>query len=139
MQRWLVQVFWSEMDSMQAVCTTGIHTRPEHDEIHLEIWHYLLNTSCARDWRAWATLLESPSLYSPPQSRAYRTILTHFSTRYPKLPEMDIVSNGSIAVAMDLMSVNLADLAWLPRIVEPLGLLLKAEKEGFEAEDEEGA
>lgn len=52
---------------------------------------------------------------------------------------MDIVSNGSIAVAMDLMSVNLADLAWLPCIVEPLGLLLKAEKEGFEAEDEEGA
>ncbi|MEW5319932.1 MAG: hypothetical protein WDW38_011045 [Sanguina aurantia] len=73
------------------------------------------------------------------KSGAYRTILTHFSTRYPKLPEMDIVSNGSIAVAMDLMSVNLADLAWLPRVVEPLGLLLKAEKEGFEAEDEEGA
>jgi ribonuclease BN (tRNA processing enzyme) len=44
------------------------------------------------------------------QARAYRIILTHFSTRYPKMPELDLAANPHMAVAMDFMSINLADL-----------------------------
>ncbi|KAG2496087.1 hypothetical protein HYH03_005690 [Edaphochlamys debaryana] len=64
---------------------------------------------------------------------AYRTLLTHFSTRYPTLPELDLGPHPSVGVAMDLQSVNLADLPWLPRLVRPLGLLFKR------LEEEKGA
>lgn len=55
----------------------------------------------------------------------YRTVLTHFSTRYPTLPELDLSAHPRVAVAMDLMTINLADLPWLPRLVRPMGLLFK--------------
>ncbi len=63
----------------------------------------------------------------PPQSGAYRTILTHFSTRYPTLPEeLGCASaHPAVGVAMDLMTLNLADLPWLPRLTQPLGELFK--------------
>ncbi|KXZ55190.1 hypothetical protein GPECTOR_3g335 [Gonium pectorale] len=70
---------------------------------------------------------------------AYRTLLTHFSTRYPTLPELDLSPHPSVGVAMDLMSLNLADLPWLPRLVRPLGLLFKRLEEDkvAEADDDE--
>lgn len=69
----------------------------------------------------------------------YRTILTHFSTRYPALPEaFDTTDRKDVAVAMDFMSVNLADLEWLPGTIAPLDALFKREKESWEA-DEVGA
>ena len=50
--------------------------------------------------------------------RAYRTLLTHFSQRYPKVPPLnEIAQDGSAAVAFDLMSINLADVATLPSIM----------------------
>lgn len=38
---------------------------------------------------------------------AYRTILTHFSQRYPKIPVIDASFAASTCIAFDLMSVNL--------------------------------
>lgn len=54
--------------------------------------------------------------------RAWRTILTHFSQRYPKIPKLDAESmkklyNGRAAIAFDLMCVDLTRLEDLPRIV----------------------
>jgi len=39
------------------------------------------------------------------EAQAYRTILTHFSTRYPTMPE--ISSRPDVGIAMDFMSINL--------------------------------
>lgn len=53
--------------------------------------------------------------------RAYRTLLTHFSQRYPKVPPLnEVAEDGSAAVAFDLMSINLADVASLPSVMPKL-------------------
>lgn len=41
------------------------------------------------------------------KANAYRTILTHFSQRYPKIPAVDDSFRASTCIAFDLMSVNL--------------------------------
>ena len=41
------------------------------------------------------------------QAGAYRTILSHFSQRYPKIPVVDRSFLDSTCIAFDLMSVNL--------------------------------
>lgn len=69
------------------------------------------------------------------QAGAYRVILTHFSTRYPTLPKMDLAAHPRVACATDFMSVNLADLHWLPAIMPPLGALFNAERDGWEQEE----
>ena len=42
------------------------------------------------------------------RARAYRTILTHFSQRYPKIPAIGASFTASTCIAFDLLSVNLA-------------------------------
>ena len=42
------------------------------------------------------------------RARAYRTILTHFSQRYPKIPAIGPSFTASTCIAFDLLSVNLA-------------------------------
>ncbi|KMS95093.1 hypothetical protein BVRB_012540 [Beta vulgaris subsp. vulgaris] len=56
---------------------------------------------------------------------AYRIILTHFSQRYPKIPSFDEINLEKACIAFDLMSVNLADLHLLPRILPYLKLLFR--------------
>ncbi|XP_055808983.1 tRNAse Z TRZ4, mitochondrial-like isoform X2 [Solanum dulcamara] len=56
---------------------------------------------------------------------AYRVILTHFSQRYPKVPALDEVSMQRTCIAFDLMSVNLADLPVLPKVLPYLKLLFR--------------
>uniref|UniRef100_A0A3Q7JF54 ribonuclease Z n=1 Tax=Solanum lycopersicum TaxID=4081 RepID=A0A3Q7JF54_SOLLC len=56
---------------------------------------------------------------------AYRVILTHFSQRYPKVPALDEVSMRRTSIAFDLMSVNLADLPVLPKVLPYLKLLFR--------------
>ena len=46
------------------------------------------------------------------RARAYRTILTHFSQRYPKIPAIGPSFTASTCIAFDLLSVNLA--GWGP-------------------------
>jgi ribonuclease Z len=91
---------------------------------------------------------------------AYRTLLTHFSTRYPRIPVMkppvsvseegaaaaegaggsDLAALGSVLVAFDFMTVNLADLAWMPRMLPVLDELFKEEAAVYmEADDGDGA
>lgn len=60
---------------------------------------------------------------------AWRTILTHFSSRYPKMPALDLKAIGRVGVAFDFMRVNLKDLKMLPAFVKAQDLLLVAEKE----------
>eukprot|EP00198_Chlamydomonas_reinhardtii_P000339 XP_001689674.1 RNase Z-like protein [Chlamydomonas reinhardtii] len=78
---------------------------------------------------------------------AYRIILTHFSTRYPTLPELDLAPHprnaGKDCARLDVAGcgwvVNLADLPWQPALVRPLGLLFKqleAEKLKDDDDDE---
>lgn len=43
-------------------------------------------------------------------ARVYRTILTHFSQRYPKIPVWDHSFSARTGVAFDLMAVNFGDL-----------------------------
>ena len=47
------------------------------------------------------------------KARAYRTLLTHFSQRYPKIPIIDPSFQSSTCIAFDLMTVNLAGKALL--------------------------
>ncbi|RLM93406.1 uncharacterized protein C2845_PM08G00490 [Panicum miliaceum] len=54
---------------------------------------------------------------------AYRIILTHFSQRYPKIPVIDEVDMEKTCIAFDLMSVNLADLPVLPKVLPHLKVL----------------
>lgn len=58
---------------------------------------------------------------------AYRIILTHFSQRYPKIPVFDEDDMHKTCIAFDLMSVNLADLPVLPKVLPHLKLLFKDE------------
>ncbi|WIA31761.1 hypothetical protein OEZ86_002633 [Tetradesmus obliquus] len=80
---------------------------------------------------------------------AYRTVLTHFSTRYPKIPIMkppaaadgaaagsDLAAVGSVVVGFDLMSINLADLAWLPKALPVLDELFREEEAAYQQDDE---
>ncbi|XP_024533168.1 tRNAse Z TRZ4, mitochondrial isoform X2 [Selaginella moellendorffii] len=58
-------------------------------------------------------------------ARAYRTILTHFSQRYSKVPVFDDSYNDRTCVAFDLMSIDLVDLPLLPSLIPVLKLLFK--------------
>ncbi|CAM6036402.1 unnamed protein product [Sphagnum compactum] len=57
----------------------------------------------------------------------YRTILTHFSQRYPKIPVFDDSYTSRTCIAFDMMSVNLADLPLLPSLLPALKALFKEE------------
>ncbi|XP_024515118.1 tRNAse Z TRZ4, mitochondrial isoform X1 [Selaginella moellendorffii] len=58
---------------------------------------------------------------------AYRTILTHFSQRYPQIPVFDASYNDRTCIAFDMMSVNLVDLPLLPKLVPVMKLMFKEE------------
>ncbi|XAR50668.1 Ribonuclease Z [Bertholletia excelsa] len=58
---------------------------------------------------------------------AYRIILTHFSQRYPKIPVFDETHMHKTCIAFDLMSVNLADLHVLPKVLPLLKILFRNE------------
>ncbi|KAK4361919.1 hypothetical protein RND71_017160 [Anisodus tanguticus] len=66
---------------------------------------------------------------------AYRIILTHFSQRYPKVPVFDETHMPKTSIAFDMMSVNLADLPMLPRVLPYLKLLFRDEMIVEESED----
>lgn len=66
---------------------------------------------------------------------AYRVILTHFSQRYPKIPVFDETHMHNTCIAFDMMSVNVADLAVLPRVLPYLKLLFRDEMAMDESED----
>ncbi|MCO5574136.1 hypothetical protein L7F22_027916 [Adiantum nelumboides] len=57
----------------------------------------------------------------------YRTILTHFSQRYPKIPVFDESYTNKTCIAFDMMSVNLVDLPLLPRLLPALKMLFQDE------------
>ncbi|XP_075664167.1 tRNase Z TRZ3, mitochondrial isoform X2 [Castanea sativa] len=66
---------------------------------------------------------------------AYRIILTHFSQRYPKIPIFDETHMHKTCIAFDMMSVNIADLPVLPKVLPYLKLLFKNEMIVDESED----
>ncbi|XP_059640695.1 tRNase Z TRZ3, mitochondrial-like [Cornus florida] len=66
---------------------------------------------------------------------AYRTILTHFSQRYPKIPVLDETHMHKTCIAFDMMSVNLADLHVLPKVLPFLKLLFRDEMIVDESDD----
>ena len=57
----------------------------------------------------------------------YRVILTHFSQRYPKIPVFDEAHMHKTCIAFDLMSINMADLPVLPKVLPYLTMLFKNE------------
>ena len=56
---------------------------------------------------------------------AYRVLLTHFSQRYPKIPVFDDSYTDRTAIAFDLMSVNIADVHFLPKLLPSLKFLFR--------------
>lgn len=57
----------------------------------------------------------------------YRIILTHFSQRYPKIPVFDESHMHKTCIAFDMMSVNLADLPVLPKVLPYVKMLFRDE------------
>lgn len=66
---------------------------------------------------------------------AYRIILTHFSQRYPKIPVFDEAHMHKTCIAFDMMSVNLADLPVLPKVLPYVKLLFRDEMIVDESDD----
>ncbi|KAK6914858.1 tRNase Z endonuclease [Dillenia turbinata] len=66
---------------------------------------------------------------------AYRIILTHFSQRYPKIPVFDETHMHNTCIAFDMMSVNIADLPVLPKVLPYLKLLFRNEMIVDESDD----
>jgi ribonuclease Z len=65
-------------------------------------------------------------------ARAYRTILTHFSQRYPKIPVLDGSASERTAVAFDMMRVDFArDLPRLPSLVPAVQAIFLDPEEVF--------
>jgi len=67
---------------------------------------------------------------------AYRTLLTHFSQRYPKVPLIDENFVHHVAIAFDLMTVRLTDLPHLPALVPAVKVLFEEEEEEVAEEAE---
>ncbi|CAA7057986.1 unnamed protein product [Microthlaspi erraticum] len=71
----------------------------------------------------------------------YRIILTHFSQRYPKIPVIDESHMHNTCIAFDMMSINMADLHVLPKIVPYFKTLFRndvvEEEEGDEEESDD--
>lgn len=67
----------------------------------------------------------SEAINAGKEAKAYSTILTHFSQRYPKIPVIDGNFSGHVSVAFDLMSVTLADLPRLPTLVPAFKMLFE--------------
>ncbi|KAL6006137.1 hypothetical protein ACLOJK_040183 [Asimina triloba] len=65
----------------------------------------------------------------------YRIILTHFSQRYPKIPVFDETHMNKTCIAFDMMSINIADLPLLPKVVPYLKLLFRNEMITDESDD----
>ncbi|KAI3411546.1 Ribonuclease Z [Psidium guajava] len=65
----------------------------------------------------------------------YRIVLTHFSQRYPKIPVFDEADMHKTCVAFDLMSINIADLPMLPRVLPYLKMLFRNEMIVDESDD----
>lgn len=68
-------------------------------------------------------------------ANAYRIILTHFSQRYPKIPVLDETHMHKTCVAFDMMSINIADLPVLPKVLPYLKLLFRNEMIVDESDD----
>ncbi|QDZ24929.1 metallohydrolase/oxidoreductase [Chloropicon primus] len=61
--------------------------------------------------------LTKEAIESGAKAGAYRTILTHFSQRYPKVPVVDESFSTTTCVAFDLMTFNLKTIEHLPKVV----------------------
>ena len=66
---------------------------------------------------------------------AYCIILTHFSQRYPKIPVFDETHMHKTCIAFDMMSINIADLPVLPKVLPYLKLLFRNEIAVDESDD----
>lgn len=66
----------------------------------------------------------------------YRIILTHFSQRYPKIPVFDDTYTHNTCIGFDLMSINMADLPVLPKVLPYLKLLFREEMAAEEETDD---
>lgn len=71
--------------------------------------------------------------------RAKYIVLTHFSQRYPKLPETgNMGDEGNILVAFDLMRIKVGEMRKFQHYMPALRELFKEEEEDIEVEVEEG-
>ncbi|KAG0050666.1 Zinc phosphodiesterase ELAC protein 2 [Gryganskiella cystojenkinii] len=77
------------------------------------------------------------------QMSARSTLLTHFSQRYPKIPQLGIedgeTTTTEVGICFDLMSVRLDQIWTLARYVPALEVLYSAQSEAAEEEEDEDA
>ncbi|KAK4448622.1 hypothetical protein QBC34DRAFT_407122 [Podospora aff. communis PSN243] len=69
------------------------------------------------------------------QMRARRILLTHFSQRYPKFPNVEETTGQTVLFAFDLMSVNLHEFKQAELFIPALRLLFKDEHYGDVADE----
>jgi len=70
---------------------------------------------------------------------AHRTVLTHFSQRYPTLPDLPKEVGAAVVVACDLMTLPLGALSWAPASVPVLRCLFPGEGEAGDDDDDDEA
>lgn len=68
-------------------------------------------------------------------AKAYMTMLTHFSQRYPKIPVIDTSFSGRVGVAFDLMTIRLSDIPRLPLLTPAVKMLFEEQEPNAQAED----
>lgn len=68
-------------------------------------------------------------------AKAYMTMLTHFSQRYPKIPVIDDSFSGRVGVAFDLMTIRLSDIPRLPLLTPAVKMLFEEQEPNAQAED----
>ncbi|KAM7255736.1 hypothetical protein ACFE04_008634 [Oxalis oulophora] len=69
----------------------------------------------------------------------YRIVLTHFSQRYPKIPVFDEAHAHNTCIGFDMMSINMADLPVLPKVMPYIKLLFRDEMTVDELDEVLGA
>jgi len=74
------------------------------------------------------------------QQGCTRTVLTHFSQRYPKMAKVVETTQGEprVCVAFDLMTMNFADLPFIPRLLPAFQALFPSDEEPEEDGEGEG-
>lgn len=77
------------------------------------------------------------------RAKPFVTLLTHFSQRYPRVPDFEGVAEGDakalenkLAIAFDQMKIDLADLPVIHTTLKPVSELLKEDEEAADADEE---
>ena len=67
--------------------------------------------------------------------KAYRTVLTHFSQRYPKIPVLPEEQEDHVGIAFDFMRIPFPALNWIPTMLPALQAVFRGDQEAEASND----